>query len=93
MSEGILQRLDRIAGAVLPEKSQPVDMGENYYSFEITDELGTRCELAHIWIDPATSDEQIREKLSRAFQESLHPENGPDDASVPNLQTEGHRHA
>jgi hypothetical protein len=93
MPEAIVERLDRLAADVLPEKSHTVDMGENYYSFKVTDELGTRCELPHIWIDPATSDEQIREKLSRLYQEAVYPEAGPDDASVPNIQTEGNRHA
>jgi len=93
MPQAILERLDRLAADVLPEKSHAVDMGENYYSFEVSDELGTRCELAHVWIDPATSDEQIRAKLGRLYQEAVCPEIGPDDASVPNIQTEGNRHA
>ncbi len=92
MSEGILDRLDRISAAVLPGKTHTLDLGENYYSFEVTDELGTRCLLAHLWIDPDTSDREIGEKLSRNLHESLHPEGGPDDASVPHIQTEGSNH-
>jgi hypothetical protein len=56
MSQGILNRLDRISAAVLPGKTHALDVGENYYSFEMTDELGTRPLLAHVWIDPDTSD-------------------------------------
>jgi len=89
MSEAILNRLNRISAAVLPGKTQVLDLGENYYSFEATDEPGTPCLLAHVWIDPDTSDREIGDKLSRSLRESLHPECGPDDASVPNLQTEG----
>ncbi len=63
-------------------------MGENYYSFLMTYTDGTTTELPHIWIDPDKSDDEIRDKLGRAIGEALYPENGPDDESVPNMQTE-----
>jgi hypothetical protein len=84
----VLERLNRIAADVLPGKIRTETMGENYYSFVMTYADGTTTELPHIWIDPATSDEEIRDKLETAIGESFYPENAPDDQSVPNIQME-----
>lgn len=88
VEENILARLTRIASDVLPGKVRAETMGENYYSFVMTYADGTTTELPHIWIDPERSDEEIRHKLERAIREALHPEETPDDRSVPNIQAE-----
>ena len=84
--EKTIARLNRLASDVLPGKISTETMGENYYSFVMIYADGTTTELPHIWIDPARSDGEIRDKLQRAFREALHPESAPDDESVPNLQ-------
>ena len=89
MSENLIARLDRISSEVLHGTTRIETLGENYYTFEVTDAQGMKSALPHIWIDPEESDGQIQTKLARAFQEALQPELGRDDSSVPNLRTEG----
>ncbi|MDQ1472247.1 MAG: hypothetical protein QOJ99_3727 [Bryobacterales bacterium] len=91
MPDNLLTRLDQISSEVLPGKIRTEARGENYYVFEMTDAAGTRSALPPIWIDPRGTDQQIRDKLRRELEQALHPESGPDDSSVPNLQTEGKR--
>jgi hypothetical protein len=88
MSESFLTRLDRITSEILPGKIRTESRGENYYTFEVADAAGNRSALPPVWIDPAASDQQIRDKLKREFQQAFHPDSSPDDLSVPNLQSE-----
>ena len=89
MEPNVLDRLNRIASDVLPGEIRTETMGENYYSFVMKYDDGTTTELPHIWIDPDTSDEEIRDKLQRAIGEAFYPEETlPDDQSVPNIQAE-----
>lgn len=88
VEENTLDRLNRLATGILPGTIRTATMGENYYSFAMAYPDGTTTELPHIWIDPADSDDEIRVRLKRAINEALHPDNEPDDASVPNIQAE-----
>ena len=92
MSNNLLNRLERIAPGALSGQARVEALGENYYTFAITNAQGTKSVLPHLWIDPDGSDQQIQEKLRLALQTALHPETLPDDASVPDLRTEGKAH-
>lgn len=89
MSDNLLNRIERIAADVLPGRIRAQALGEDYYTFEITDRKGTKTALPHIWIDSGTKDREIRDKLRLAIETALHPETLPDDSSVPDLRTEG----
>lgn len=88
MGDNLLKRIEHIACAVLPGAIRTKALGENYYSFQLKDSAGNASTLPHIWIDPASTDQQIRKKLIHAVDEALHPESAPDDLSVPNLKGE-----
>lgn len=88
MAEDILDRVNRIASSALPGCFHTTPRGESYFSFDMKDANGTVSTLPHIWIDPASSDRQIADKLNRALRESLHPQMLPDDRAVPNLKKE-----
>jgi hypothetical protein len=93
MPDDFLGRVRKIAAEVSESKAVEVsDKGEGYYAFEITDPEGAGSRLPPIWIAPGTSDQQIKDKLSREFHQAFHPESDRDDLSVPNLQTEGKVH-
>ncbi len=89
MFDDLLTRLARISSEALPGKSRVEARGEGYYIFEATTADGTRIVLPPVWIDPAVSDRQIHDKLCRVYEQALHPETIPDDASIPDLKTEG----
>jgi hypothetical protein len=92
MSDNPLTRLKRIASEILPGgQIETTARGENYYVFVITGAEGSRSALPPVWIDPKASDREVRDKLSREFEQNLHPESSPDDLSVPNLRTEADR--
>jgi hypothetical protein len=92
MSENPLTRLSRIASEVLPgQQIEATARGEDYYVFEMTGARESRSALARVWIDPNASDDQVKDKLAREFEQAFHPESSPDDLSVPNLQTEANR--
>jgi hypothetical protein len=90
MDDDFLSRLGKISADVLPGAVRQRNAGENYYVFEI-DNQGTKTTLPPIWLNPDATDRDIREKLARTLEESLHPETMPCDASVPTLKTEGRR--
>ena len=92
MPETLLNRLGRIAPEALGGQTRIEVLGEDYYTFAITDAQGAKSVLPHIWIDPNTSDHQIQDKLRLALETALHPETLPDDSSVPDLRTEGRSH-
>jgi len=89
MPDNLLNRCERIAAEVLAGKIQIEALGENYYTFAITDAQGIKSVFPRIWIDPDGSDHQIKDKLRLAIETALHPETLPDDSSVPDLRTEG----
>jgi hypothetical protein len=92
MPDNPLTRLNRIASEILPGRQiETTARGEDYYVFAITGTHGSRSAFPPVWIDPKASDQQVREKLSREFEQALHPDSSPDDLSVPNLQTEADR--
>lgn len=88
MAEEFHKRLERIAAGILPGCAHIEPLGDDYFTFEMTGDDGTKSALPHVWINPNASDNQLRDKLRRAYQEALHPETLPDDASVPDLRTE-----
>jgi hypothetical protein len=89
MDEDFLNRLRKISADVVTVRQG--NARENYYVFEMIDNRGSKTTLPPIWLEPAATDREIREKLARTREESLHPETIPDDASVPTLKTEGRR--
>ena len=89
MAENFLDRLQKIAADALPGESRVESVGESYYTFEMTDANGTKSTLPRIWIDRDASDAHIRSKLAFVLQGATDPDSLPDDASVPNIQTEG----
>ncbi len=89
MADTLLTRLDKITSEIFPGTVRTEVRGEDYYVFEMTDARGTKSILPPIWIDPGASDQQIRDKLRLELEQAFHPESSPDDASVPNIQTEG----
>ena len=92
MSDNSLTRLNRIASEILPGRQiETTARGEDYYVFEITGAQGSRSAFPPVWIDPNASDHQVKDKLSREFEQAFHPDSSPDDLSVPNLQTEANR--
>jgi hypothetical protein len=81
-----------IAADLLQRESVEVTArGEDYFLIEVIDARGMRSNFPPLWIPGFLNDSQIRQKLTREFREHLYPESSPDDASVPNLQTEGGR--
>jgi hypothetical protein len=92
MSDNSLTRLNRIASEILPgQQIETTARGEDYYVFEITGAQGSRSAFPPVWIDPNASDHQVKDKLSREFEQAIHPDSSPDDLSVPNLQTEANQ--
>ena len=92
MADNPVTRLKRLAAEVLPAGHIEIkDHGEDYYIFTITNAGGARSTLPPIWIDTQASDHLILEKLAREFRRAFDPESSPDDATVPNLQTEADR--
>jgi hypothetical protein len=92
MFDNPLTRLNRIASEILPgQRVEATARGEDYYVFEITGAQGSRSAFPPVWIDPNASDHQIKVKLSREFEQAIHPDGSPDDLSVPNLQTEANQ--
>ena len=91
MNDDFLSRLRKISADTLPGAVRQGNAGENYYVFEMIDNQGAKTTLPPIWLNPDATDRQIREKLARTLEESLHPETLPDDAAVPTLKTEGRR--
>lgn len=90
MADELLTRVQRIASEVLAGKTVQVTAGgEGYYSFALPGTEPGGSTFPPVWIAPAASDQEIRVKLTREFQDALHPEGAADDASVPNLQNEG----
>jgi hypothetical protein len=90
MPEELLCRIERLAADAAGSGSVKVTAnGEGYYAIERIAADGTRAAFPPVWIDPASGDGQIRDKLAREFAQALHPESAPDDVSVPNLETEG----
>jgi hypothetical protein len=92
MSDNSLTRLNRIASEILPgQQIEATARGEDYYVFVITGAQGLLSAFPQVWIDPNASDQQVKDKLSREFEQAFHPNSSPDDLSVPNLQTEANR--
>jgi hypothetical protein len=92
MSDNPLTRLNRIASEILPGRQiETTARGQHYYVFEVTGPEKSKWAFPPIWIDPNASDQQVKSKLSREFQEAFHPDSSPGDLSVPNLQTEANR--
>jgi hypothetical protein len=91
MPENFLTRLQRISADVLSCQTRAKALGENYYALDVMGEPSHAATLPRIWIDPTATDAQIGEKIRRTFREMLHPESSGDDASVPDLKTEGKR--
>jgi hypothetical protein len=90
MPEELLSRIERLAADAAGSGTVKVTAnGEGYYTIEHIAAEGTRATFPPVWIDPASGDGKIREKLARAFAQALHPESAPDDVSVPGLQTQG----
>jgi hypothetical protein len=89
MNDDFPSRLRKISADILPGTARQENSGENYYVFEMMDSQSAKTSLPPIWLNPDATDRQIREKLARALEDSLHPETMPGDASVPSLKTEG----
>ena len=93
MTNQFLERVSAVASGLL--RGQHVEViarGEDYYTVEVLEADGRKSNFPPIWLRQSLSDQEIKDKLSREFVEHLHPESAPDDASVPNLQTEGKQH-
>ena len=90
MADDLLTRIGKIASEVLRSDNVEVTpKGEDYYHFSVVAPDGPVSGFPPIWIDPASGDQQIRDKLSHEFLQALYPESAPDDLSVPSLKTEG----
>jgi len=87
-----LERLNLIASDILPGRHvETTARGEDYYVFEAAVAQGLRSPFPPVWIDPHASDQQVKYKLSREFEQAFRPDSSPDDVSVPNLQTEANQ--
>jgi hypothetical protein len=90
MPDQFLDRVSTVASGLLRgEQVEVTAKGEDYYSVEVREADGRKSNFPPIWLRRSLSDQEIQDKLSREFVQHLHPESAPDDASVPNLQTEG----
>lgn len=93
MAKRFLDRVTAVASGLL--QSQQVEVtakGEDYYTVEVREADDRKSNFPPIWLSGSLSDKEIRDKLSREFIQHVHPESSPDDASVPNLKTEGRQH-
>jgi len=92
MFDNSLTRVNRMESEILPgQRIQATARGEDYYVFEITGAQGSRSAFSPVWIDPNASDHRTKVKLSREFEQAIHPDWSPDDLPVPNLQTEANQ--
>jgi hypothetical protein len=93
MANQFLDRVSSVASELLRgEQVEVTAKGEDYYVVESVGADGRKSNFAPIWLSGYLSDREIHDKMSREFYQNLHPDSAPDDASVPNLQTEGKRH-
>jgi hypothetical protein len=93
MANEFLDRVSKVASGLLNgERVEVRAKGEDYYIVEVTEPDGRKSNFPPIWLIGSLSDREIHDKLSREFEQHLHPESMPDDASLPNIRTEGKRH-
>lgn len=93
MAKEFLDRVSTIASGLL--KGERVDVrakGEDYYVVEVTEADGRKSNFPAVWLSGSLSDREIHDKMAREFEQHLHPESMPDDASLPNIKTEGTMH-
>jgi len=90
MSDEMVTRINTIAAEMMRgEQVEVTANGENYYTVAGVGSDGRKSNFPPIWISPASSDQQIKDKLSLEFTQNLYPDSAPDDLSVPNLKNEG----
>ena len=87
----ITRKNKQLSGEILSGRNVIVTSeDEDYYGFELAGSPGAPASnLPRVWIDPHSSDRQVKEKLSAEFRRAFDPNSEPDDLSIPGLRDEG----
>jgi len=90
MPDDTLTKVKQISSEILSGRNVRVVANcEDYYAVEALNPDGALSTWPPLWVDPHSTEDQIRAKLSYEFRQASDPDSDPDDLSVPNLQTEG----
>lgn len=90
MPDDTLTKVKRISSEILSGRNVNVgENGDDYYAIEAVNPDGALSTWPPVWIEPNSTEDQIRVKLSDGFRRAADPDSDPGDLSVPGLKNEG----